>query len=411
MIIQATVLASSQTIAAKGTPTAAATSDTTSANTPTKDTPDLSTLIAQATLLLAGGKGTTTAKTSGTASTTTTPGKTGKDAGTTTASASDASTSATATPTDLSTLIVQASILGTGGATNVTTTGTNTPSATTGKSVTGVSTKEKKSTASDDKGSFLQSGNSTSSTIANALGLLGSLSNAAGNSSVNQTLTNVAGTKNAAPSALTSGANPLAGTANDEKGKDMSATLTTSATDLLSSTGANQAATSTQPDLQIKLSSNTDFTDALKQVMHVANLTQTAESRTPMRVEMEIQTPPGAIVNIYVSKSGDGLRAQLSTNDPVALAWVQNQMTSLKNTSDLGVDVKWAPPQMETGPQITTSGSQDANLGWNQGGGQSQYQQNDERQQNAQQQTAEEPELATTGTNFMKSLTSATRTA
>ena len=116
-----------------------------------------------------------------------------------------------------------------------------------------------------------------------------------------------------------------------------------------------------------------------------------------MRVEMEIQTPPGAIVNIYVSKSGDGLRAQLSTNDPVALAWVQNQMTSLKNSGDLGVDVKWAPPQMETGPAITTSGSQDANLNWNQGGGQSQYEQADERQQNNRQQTADEPELATAG--------------
>jgi hypothetical protein len=193
----------------------------------------------------------------------------------------------------------------------------------------------------------------------------------------------------------------------------MNSDLTTWATQLLSGSGAPQPSTQRQPDLQIQLASNHDFTDALKQVMHVAQLTQTGESRTPMRVEMEIQTPPGAIVNIYVSKTGDQWRAQLSTNDPVAMAWVQNQMTSLRQTSDLGVEVKWLPPQMETNAPIATSGGQEANLSWNQGGGQANYQQPDDRQQSGRQSSAEETdEYAATGSKgFMNTLTALRRAA
>lgn len=183
---------------------------------------------------------------------------------------------------------------------------------------------------------------------------------------------------------------------------------------LLSGNGGNAVPSQSSADLHIQLSSNSDFTDALKQVMHIAQLTQTSGSGTPMRVEMEIQTPPGAIVNVYVSRQDDGWRAQLSTNDPAALSWVQDQVSSLRQSSDLGVEVKWLPPQLEGSASIATSGSQDSNLSWNQGGqGQSHYQQPDERQQSGQQQNADSTsDFESTQSNpFMNTLAALGRAA
>ncbi len=300
--------------------------------------------------------------------------------------------------------LAQAAILSSGASTTTTSTGKDLSSTGTGKGQTSVTSKEKKSTTSDTEGSFLQSGTSDASTSLGTLSLLGTLTSTTGNASGNQTFTSTTGGKNSPLTALSGGAASATGTANVEKEKAMNSNLTTSADELLSATGANSLATPKQADLQIELSSNHDFTDALKQVMHVAQLTQTSQSATPMRVEMTIQTPPGAIVNIYVSKSGDQWRAQLGTNDPQALAWVQTQVSSLKS-SDLGVEVKWLPPQMENTTMMTTSGSQDANLSWNQGGGQSgEQQQSDERQQPRQQAEADELEYADSGTNFMSTL-------
>ena len=196
----------------------------------------------------------------------------------------------------------------------------------------------------------------------------------------------------------------------------MNAMLDSSEAALLTGNGANTAAaTAGTADMHVQLASNSDFTDALKQVMHVAALADANGNSNPMRVEIEIQTPPGAIVNVYVSKQtdGDGWRAQLSTNDPVALAYVQSQMTSLKS-SDAGVDVKWLPPQLESTGTIATSGAQDSNLSWNQGGqGQSNYQQQDERQQSSRQQNADDTsEFAAASSNqFMNTLTALGRAA
>ena len=183
----------------------------------------------------------------------------------------------------------------------------------------------------------------------------------------------------------------------------MNANLNLAGLEILSGYGVNTPAQQNAPDMSILLSSNNDFQDALKQVMHVAELTQTSQSLTPMRVEMEIQTPPGAIVNVYVSRQNDQWRAQLSTNDPQALAWVQDQMTSLRQSNDVGVNVRWLPPQMESGTAATSTSSsgQDSNLAWDRGGqGQSSYQQPDERSQSGRQkQAAELPELAGVGSN------------
>ena len=182
--------------------------------------------------------------------------------------------------------------------------------------------------------------------------------------------------------------------------------------ELLSGYGANAPSGQAAADLHIQLSSNNDFSDALKQVMHVAELAHINESRLPMRVAMEIQTPPGAIVNVYVSRQNDQWRAQLSTNDPQALIWVQDQMTSLRQSNDLGVAVRWLPPQMEASP--TPSGSQDANLSWDRGGqGQSNYQQPDEREQSERQKRAGTvPDFADFETNqFMNTFTALGRAA
>jgi hypothetical protein len=151
--------------------------------------------------------------------------------------------------------------------------------------------------------------------------------------------------------------------------------------------GTNTVSQQPAVDLHIQLSTNNDFEDALKQVMHVAQLTQTNESVAPMRIAMEIQTPPGAIVNVYVSRQNDQWRAQLSTNDPQALSWVQDKMSSLKS-NDLGVEVRWLPPQMET---ASTSSGNDSSLSWDRGGQEQPGHQNqeDERQQPSRQKKSE----------------------
>jgi len=105
------------------------------------------------------------------------------------------------------------------------------------------------------------------------------------------------------------------------------------------------AASNSAPEVNILLSSNNDFEDALKQVIHIAQLNDATGSSPaePTRVAIELQTPPGAIVNVYVSKTDDGYRAQLSTSDPAALSWVQDKIATLRLGNDLGVEVKWLP--------------------------------------------------------------------
>jgi hypothetical protein len=264
--------------------------------------------------------------------------------------------------------------------------------------------KEKKSDAPTSKGSFLQPTSTTSITDASPNGLLGSGAATASQLSVLQQVTPTSVNKNSSNNALTSPTSSIAGTANVEKGKAMNADLNSPQLAAISSLGTQGAALRQAPaDVNILLSSNNDFQDALKQVMHVAQLTQTSESRTPMRVAIEIQTPPGAIVNVYVSRQNDQWRAQLSTNDPQALTWVQDKMNSIRS-GDVGVDVKWLPPQMES----SSSSSNNPNPGWERGGqNQSSYQQPDERSQSQRQgRPSAEPELATVGTNdFMNTFT------
>ena len=166
----------------------------------------------------------------------------------------------------------------------------------------------------------------------------------------------------------------------------MNATLETSS--LVASNGTNPLVTRTSADVHILLGSNKDFTEALEQVVHVADLSNLSKVTPPLRVAIEIQTPPGAIVNVYVSRQADSYRAQLSTDDPVALSWVQDQISSLKTSSDSGVAVKWLPAQLEASPTAgaSTSSGGDRNLDWNRGQNQQGYQDANERQQSSRQQ-------------------------
>jgi hypothetical protein len=213
-------------------------------------------------------------------------------------------------------------------------------------------------------------------------------------------------------SSLSAAASAATGTANGKKDAEMNATLNMSQIAI----GAGAASTLQQndADVHIQLSSNNDFNDALKQVMHVASLSESSSTTAPIRVAMELQTPPGAIVNVYVSKQDDGYRAQLSTNDPAALSWVQNKLSELRQSNDLGVSVKWLPAQMEGTTSISNSGSSsnDSGLAWDRGGQNQQGQQQDERQQPRQKKGDLFPGMPSLSSNpFMTTLNSVGRTS
>lgn len=141
--------------------------------------------------------------------------------------------------------------------------------------------------------------------------------------------------------------------------------------DLFVSSGTHPLVARTSADVHILLGTNHDFADAIEKVMHVADLSNLSRTSNPLRVAIEIQTPPGAIVNVYVSRQADSsYRTQLSTSDPQALHWVQDQIGSLKNSTAAGTDIRWAPAQLETSPSAAATGSASNgnNLDWNRGG-------------------------------------------
>jgi hypothetical protein len=403
MIIQATVLAKNAQAAA-ATATTSANTTTASSNEATSQMvaaqTDLATLIAQALALVSNSKP---------------AAKTTANSDTTTADDAISDTTPAKNPTttdDLATLLAQAALVAsvapqtatastTASTTAATTTkavtqGNEIPLAILGKVATGTSTKEKKSALTSAEGNNLQSGMTTTSTDAESLTLTSLAAGASTQATNAQQLTTTHGNKNSSTEGISASGISTTGTANVEKEKAMNAILNLS--DIFPGVGTNTVAQQTPADLHIQLSSNNDFEDALKQVMHIADLTQTSSTQTPLRVAIEIQTPPGAVVNVYVSKQDDGYRAQLSTNDPVALSWVQDKMSSLKS-SDLGVEVRWLPPQIESSSSISTNTANDSNLSWDRGGQnqQGQQQQEDSRQPGRQKEMVLFPSLAGIG--------------
>ena len=257
---------------------------------------------------------------------------------------------------------------------------------------------EKKSAASLSERSFLQESNPVAPPADMVASLLQAAVTGAANVSGNQTVT----TSSSAPSSLSDrlATAPIstAGMANGKKVDDMNATP--EMTSLVVSSGTHPLVTSTPADVHIALASNHDFSDALHQVMHVAELGNMSRTTPPLRVAIEIQTPPGAIVNVYVSRQADSsYRAQLSTSDPRALSWVQDQIGSLKDTTGSGSAIRWSPAQLETATSSlgTSSGSTggDRQDAWDRGGqGQSGYQQDERPARRRPAYEAEEPEAA-----------------
>jgi hypothetical protein len=268
-----------------------------------------------------------------------------------------------------------------------------------GKPSTAPSSLEKKSSASSSERSFLQEspvGTTATDTTASLLqdALAASL-NLAGN----QTVTTSSASSSSLSERSSLASISTAGMANGKKVEDMNSSP--EMTSLIVSSGTHPLVTSTTADVHIALDSNHNFTDALDQVMHIAELGNMSRSTPPLRVAIEIQTPPGAIVNVYVSRQSDSsYRAQLSTNDPQALAWVQDQIGSLKNTSDSGSAIRWSPAQLEPGTASLSTSSNSANsergYDWNRGGqqGQSGYQQDERNNRRRSTYMTDEPETA-----------------
>jgi hypothetical protein len=273
------------------------------------------------------------------------------------------------------------------------TTRTETPFSSSTRSAAPASAKEKKSAADTSEGSFIQSGSSTASTTSTASNLTTAAVTAVDNASGNQQVaTNSTparnGSNNAAASSISS-----VGTARDENRSTMNTDLTLPAEMIAGATASTTS--SNAPEVNILLSSNNDFSDALKQVVHIAQLNEATGTTNPTRVAIELQTPPGAIVNVYVSKQDDSYRAQLSTNDPAALSWVQDQISSLRQNNDLGVEVKWLPAQIEGTSSLsaTTTPSDGSGLNWNRDGQQQNNPQSDDQSQYQRQNSSSYEDL------------------
>ena len=250
----------------------------------------------------------------------------------------------------------------------------------------GSSQTEKKSTGTTPERSFIQADTSASSALGMLLIAPSSILQAHTQASNNQLVTSSAKTSVGDATSGPGGALASAGMASGKKENEMNATL--DLTDLMSGTGTTSAASRTPADVNILLGTNNDFKDALAQVMHVAELSNMSSNTPPLRVAIEVQTPPGAVVNLYVSKQpDDSYRAQLSTDDVQALHWVQDQIGSLKESTDTGVSVKWLPAQLETTTaSSSSSSSSQQDSAWNRGGqswqsSQQQQEQAEERRQ------------------------------
>ena len=250
----------------------------------------------------------------------------------------------------------------------------------------GAAPTEKKSASSTSERSFIQADTSASSALGMLLIAPSAVLHSNAQTTNNQLLASSARTTGADVASASSGTLASAGMASGKKENEMNATL--DLTDLMASTGTSSAVTRTPADVNILLGTNNDFKDALAQVMHVAELSNLSTTTPPLRVAIEIQTPPGAVVNLYVSKlPDDTYRAQLGTDDVQALHWVQDQIGSLKESTDTGVSVRWLPAQLEAAPSSSSSSSSNGqDSAWNRGGqgwqsSQEQQQQADERRQ------------------------------
>lgn len=223
-----------------------------------------------------------------------------------------------------------------------------------------LSSKEKKSAALFAKGSFIQSDQRDSSTSCDGRTSLAPSLSPVGNSVQNQDVTSNKNPRDSSIDSLAAATAKDAGIANVEREDVMNSTLNPPG--VFSANGINSQAQAMQnaPDAlggaNIVLSGNHGFERALSQVIEIARIAEQHSSRMPVRVAIEIQTAPGAVVNVYVSRQNDQWRAQLSTSDPQALSWVQDRMSALRQSTDFGNDIRWLPPQLENGGAYSRDG-------------------------------------------------------
>lgn len=89
----------------------------------------------------------------------------------------------------------------------------------------------------------------------------------------------------------------------------------------------------------ITVSNSEQFAEA------VQNALNTPRELLPRRVEIQMQTPPGAVVTLSLTRSNGELRAQFDANSAQTLQWLNNEVGRLQNMN-FGMAVRWAPPQM-----------------------------------------------------------------
>ncbi|SDU25026.1 hypothetical protein SAMN05444156_2858 [Verrucomicrobium sp. GAS474] len=117
------------------------------------------------------------------------------------------------------------------------------------------------------------------------------------------------------------------------------------ATGAVSSQTQSHAATAPQSGSDgVDAASANRFLDLVKQAAAQPALA------TPQRISVDLQTPPGETVTVIFSQNNNSgqVRAQLSASDPTSLQWLQQQVDSLRgSTNGNGANVVWLPPQLD----------------------------------------------------------------
>lgn len=99
---------------------------------------------------------------------------------------------------------------------------------------------------------------------------------------------------------------------------------------------SNSTSVSTE---KVSVNSSEQFAEA------VQNALNTPRELLPRRVEIQMQTPPGATVTLSLTRTNGELRAQFDANNEQTLQWLNGEVGRLQNMN-FGLTVRWAPPQL-----------------------------------------------------------------
>ncbi|MES2309172.1 MAG: hypothetical protein V4507_09980 [Verrucomicrobiota bacterium] len=84
---------------------------------------------------------------------------------------------------------------------------------------------------------------------------------------------------------------------------------------------------------------------------------------TPRRIEVQLQTPQGSQITLYIARVNQELRAQFSANTNQAFTWLQNEIHQLR-TLNSGESIRWLPAQMEATPLKTETAGKSSDEGF-----------------------------------------------